>query len=90
MTKGGSSGSRASSGGSKGSSSSGSSKSSSGGMTKEASSRIQSSGAKNPGGSTHQSGFDVRAQSTADQKKWCYFLQASYFNSSKIINKIQW
>lgn len=38
-------------------------------MTKEAASRIQSSGAKNPTGQTHESGFDRRAQSTADKSE---------------------
>jgi hypothetical protein len=36
-------------------------------MSKAASSRIQSSAAKNPGGKTAQSGFDERAQSAADR-----------------------
>ncbi|KAI9227310.1 MAG: hypothetical protein DHS80DRAFT_31915 [Piptocephalis tieghemiana] len=36
-------------------------------MTKSDASRIQSSGAKNPEGSTHRSAFDTRAQSSADK-----------------------
>jgi len=34
-------------------------------MTAKAASNIQSSGAKNPSGATHQSGFDARAQAAA-------------------------
>jgi len=37
-------------------------------MDKSAASRIQSSGATNPSGATHSSGFDIRAQSAADKK----------------------
>lgn len=36
-------------------------------MSKSDSARIQSAGAKNSGGVTHISGFDVRAQSVADK-----------------------
>lgn len=38
-------------------------------MSKEDASRIQSSGAKNPTGQTHESGFDRRAQSAADKNE---------------------
>ncbi|MER6831984.1 hypothetical protein ABT352_38760 [Streptosporangium sp. NPDC000563] len=36
-------------------------------MNKDRSRKIQSSGDKNPGGATKQSGFDRRAQSAADR-----------------------
>jgi len=38
-------------------------------MSKEAASRIQSAGDRNPGGKTAQSGFAGRAQSTADKRE---------------------
>jgi len=38
-------------------------------MSKEAASRIQSAGDRNPGGKTAQSGFTERAQSTADKRE---------------------
>lgn len=38
-------------------------------MSKEAASRIQSAGDRNPGGKTAQSGFAERAQSIADKRE---------------------
>ena len=72
MTKGegskGTSGSTGTTGQSHGGSGGKAASGSQGGMDKSAASRIQSSGAQNPSGPTHASGFDVRAQAAADKK----------------------